>query len=111
MDRGAWVDPAGGKVTVAEWAERWMEMRSDLSPRTRELYEGLLGRHILSLFGTTALSGVTTASVRGWYLSLRAKHESTAEKAYRLLRTMLNTAVADDVIVKNPCNIKGAGVE
>lgn len=30
---------------------------------------------------------------------------------YRLLRTILNTAVADDLIVKNPCNIKGAGAE
>ncbi|MFI6797170.1 hypothetical protein [Streptosporangium canum] len=32
-------------------------------------------------------------------------------KAYRLLRGILNTAVEDDLIKKNPCRIKNAGVE
>ena len=32
-------------------------------------------------------------------------------KSYRLLRTMLNTAVGDGVIARNPCVIKAAGVE
>lgn len=32
-------------------------------------------------------------------------------KCYRLLRTILNTAVEDGLIVANPCAIKGAGVE
>ncbi len=34
-----------------------------------------------------------------------------APKAYRLLRSVLATAVDDEVIVKNPCRIRGAGVE
>ncbi|HUR17485.1 MAG TPA: hypothetical protein VMZ51_00935 [Acidimicrobiales bacterium] len=36
---------------------------------------------------------------------------TTVAKCYRLLRTILNTAVEDEVIVKNPCVVKGAGVE
>lgn len=36
---------------------------------------------------------------------------STVAKAYRLLRAVLNTATDDEVIVRNPCRIKGAGVE
>ncbi|MFB9721091.1 tyrosine-type recombinase/integrase [Planobispora longispora] len=36
---------------------------------------------------------------------------STVAKAYRLLRGILNTAVEDDLIKKNPCRIKNAGVE
>lgn len=32
-------------------------------------------------------------------------------KAYRLLRTILNTAVDDGTIRRNPCRIKGAGIE
>jgi integrase len=35
----------------------------------------------------------------------------TAAKCYRLLRTILGTAVEDELVVKNPCVIKGAGVE
>src|SRR5262249_20138253 len=32
-------------------------------------------------------------------------------KAYRLLRAVLNTAVDDELIRRNPCRIKGAGIE
>ena len=32
-------------------------------------------------------------------------------KCYRLLRTILSTAVEDGLIAANPCAIKGAGVE
>jgi integrase len=32
-------------------------------------------------------------------------------KAYRLLKTILETAVSDGLIVRNPCTIKGAAVE
>jgi len=32
-------------------------------------------------------------------------------KAYRLLKTILNTAVADDVLPRNPCLLRGAGNE
>ena len=32
-------------------------------------------------------------------------------KAYRLLRTICETAVSDEMIGRNPCNIKGAAVE
>ena len=36
---------------------------------------------------------------------------STVSKAYRLLRAVLNTAFDDELIRRNPCRIKGAGVE
>lgn len=32
-------------------------------------------------------------------------------KAYRLLRGILNTVVEDELIKRNPCRIKNAGVE
>ncbi|MGI8751055.1 MAG: tyrosine-type recombinase/integrase, partial [Acidimicrobiales bacterium] len=36
---------------------------------------------------------------------------TTVAKCYRLLRTMLATAVEDGILVKNPCVIRSAGVE
>ncbi len=36
---------------------------------------------------------------------------NTAAKCYRLLRTILGTAVHDELIVSNPCKLAGAGVE
>ena len=35
----------------------------------------------------------------------------TTAKAYRLLKAILNTAVDDAIIRRNPCRIKGAGQE
>ena len=32
----------------------------------------------------------------------------TVAKAYRLLKTILNTAVADEVLPRNPCLLRGA---
>ena len=37
-----------------------------------------------------------------------ARSQGTAAKAYRLLRAVLNTAVDDGRIKRNPCRIKGA---
>ena len=34
-----------------------------------------------------------------------------AAKSYRVLRAILNTAVSDGLITRNPCTIRGAGIE
>ena len=34
-----------------------------------------------------------------------------AAKAYRVLRAILNTAVADELLGRNPCTIRGGGTE
>ncbi len=36
-------------------------------------------------------------------------NRTTRSHAYALLRTILNTAVSDDIIAANPCRIRGAG--
>lgn len=36
--RDEWIDPERGKVTLAEYAERWITERPNLRPRTVDLY-------------------------------------------------------------------------
>jgi integrase len=58
------------------------------------------------------LARITTAQVRDWNARLRGPDgpgASTAAKCYRLLRSILTTAVEDGLIPANPCTIKGAG--
>ncbi|MGH9068616.1 MAG: site-specific integrase, partial [Acidimicrobiales bacterium] len=109
QDRGAWVDPAGSRITLGEWAEAWLDRRTDLRPTTRAKYAHLLARHVLPELGATTLGRLQPSAVRGWYMALRGVHSVTADDAYRLLGAVLNTAVADEVIVSNPCKVKGAG--
>ena len=112
--RGAWVDPRLGKTTVEEWARRWLAHRPDLRPRTRELYDGLLAHHILPRLGSVEIAKLSASQVRSWHAGLRGATgpgASTTAKAYRLLRAILNAAVADAMIVRNPCQVERAGVE
>jgi len=85
----------------------------DLSDRTRELYRGLLDRQVSPYIGDLDLLAITPARVRSWRQELikDGAGASTVAKAYRLLRAVLNTATDDEVIARNPCRIKGAGVE
>lgn len=111
--RGAWVDPEKGRSTLEVYAKDWLHGRPDLRPRTRELYDGLLERHILPKLGPVELANIDVAAVRSWRASLLRQDvgQVTVAKSYRLLRTILGTAVEDGRIVANPCKIKGAGVE
>jgi hypothetical protein len=77
-------------------------------------YEGLLRLHVLPTLGDTPLNGLRPAKIRTWHAGLLKRPKpgaSTAAKAYRLLRSILATAVEDELIPKNPCAIKGARVE
>lgn len=78
-----------------------------------EIYEGLLRNHMCPAFGGTHLSKITSAAVRSWHASLRAEGVGavTVAKAYRLLKAILTTAVEDELIVRNPCRLRHAGVE
>ena len=114
QSRGAWVDPRAADVELREYAARWLSDRCGLRPHTRELYEILLRRHIAPGLGELTLSKLTASGIRSLHAHLldgQRPGPSTVAKAYRLLRTILNTAVEDGVLVKNPCLIEGAGVE
>jgi integrase len=91
-----------------------MGQRVELRVRTRELHQGLLNLHILPQLGSAELGKLAPSQVRAWYVRLQGPNgpgASTAAKAYRLLRAMLRTAVADEIITRNPCQIERAGVE
>jgi integrase len=113
MVRGDWIDPDAGRLPLGAYAVTWIAQRPGLSPRTVVLYEGLLRLHIQPTLGSLDLAAVTPERVRAWRSSLleRGVGQVTVAKAYRLLRAVMNTAVDDELIRRNPCRIKGAGRE
>lgn len=94
------------------YAERWLAQRR-LKPRTRELYEGQLRLHILPTLGEARLARLEPRHVRVWYADLQDGELSsvTVAKVYRLLRSILATAVEDKILASNSCQIRGGGVE
>ena len=114
MERGTWVNSGAGRVTLRAYATTWLEQRADLRPRTVELYEGELRLHILPVLGDLELARITPARVRDWHagiLKAGTPGKTTVAKCYRLLHAILNTAVTDELISRNPCAIRGAGQE
>ena len=112
--RGSYVDPRHGRVTFESYAASWLEHRPKLRPRTRELYDGQLRNHLLPTLGPVELAKLTPPVVQAWHAKLLNSgtiSATTAAKCYRLLKTILGTAVEDELIPKNPCILKGAGVE
>jgi integrase len=107
--RGDWRPPEAGQVTLAEYAGRWVAERK-LEPRSRDLYAGLLANHLAPFLGQLTLDQISPLVVRRWRAQLLAdgRSETTAAKAYRLLRAVLNTATKEDRLIRdNPCRMPG----
>ncbi|MFC9030524.1 tyrosine-type recombinase/integrase [Streptomyces arboris] len=110
--RGDWQDPDAGAVDFREYALLWVKERR-LSQTTEELYHRLLRLHILPAFEGLDLDQITAPRVRSWRSERldTTGADTTVAKSYRLLKAILETAVEDELIRRNPCRIRGAGKE
>jgi integrase len=106
---GRWKNP-DDKVLFGVYADAWFKER-DYAATTRERNGSALRLHILPTFADVVLSEITTPQIRRWRAGLLESGvgEPTVAKAYQILRAIMNTAVDDEVIQRNPCRIKGAG--
>jgi integrase len=75
------------------------------------VYTSILRVDVLPEFGALPLNAITTDRVRRWHHRLAKAKPAMAPKAYRLMRTVLTTAVDDAVLNENPCRVKGASSE
>ncbi|MFC4150594.1 tyrosine-type recombinase/integrase [Micromonospora mangrovi] len=101
--RGAYVDPAAGRITFAEYAESWLRTRS-FDESTRETTEIRVRRHLLPSFGNRQLAAIKPGHIREWDAALVGKlAPSTRSVLFAHLRTILGAAVDDERIPKNPC--------
>jgi integrase len=110
---GDWIDPDAGEIQISDYAATWIEERAGLRPKTVRNYSGLLHGHIAPHLATVTVGELTLARVRRWRKKLLDSGTSpiTTAKAYRFLRAVMNTAVDDGLIKRNPCRIKGGGSE
>lgn len=103
--KAEWTPPSTGQ-TFGPYAEKWLADRK-LKPRTREHYGDIIGRH-LAVLADVPLRRITPDLVARWHADLNTGPTMKAH-AYSLLRTVLNTAMAYDLINANPCRVRGAG--
>ena len=101
--RGVRVDPARAKISVRDWAERWLATKVDLKPSTAARYRSILDTHVLPVFGSHRLEDVQHAQVQRWVAALSdSLAPASVRKAHRVLSMLLDLAVKDDRLAKNP---------
>jgi integrase len=125
VDRGQWCSPTelraaerarqAAETTLGEYIEQWMAYRStgsgarNLSPRTQYNYRNVLKNHILPDLKDRPLSSIRPRDIRHWHGAVGARTGDSAQAAaYSLLRSILATAAADELIPDSPCTLVGA---
>jgi integrase len=95
-------------MTFRKYAATWLADRP-LKPRTRNHYRQLLDQRLLPRFGALRPAQITPDMVRAWHADMGEETPTLRAHCYSLLRSILTTAVHDELISANPCHIKGAG--
>lgn len=105
VHRGQYIDPRDAKTPFAIWAEKYLEEKLRLRPRTREKYASSLRTHLLPAFGEVAIGRITRDDVQAWIIEFH-DHGFKAETIrghYDLLAAIMRRAVEDGLITKSPC--------
>jgi integrase len=101
------------RTTFGAYATTWLAHRQvagrPIKARTREHYQAILEDHLLGTFGNRQLGAIKPKHVRDWYADTLVDHPTMRSHAYSLLRTIMASAVNDELIDANPCRIIGAG--
>lgn len=104
--RGEWIDPALSRVTVGAWGAEWLAGQVQLKPSTRARYAGVLRMQVLPTWDRVPLKAVTHTDVSRWVAQLLADGLSarTVHKAHRVLSLVLDLAVRDGRLTRNPAS-------
>jgi integrase len=108
-----WLNPDEGQLAFGKYARAWIEERPNLRPNTAQMYRYMLTRYLALALGNRPVAEIREAHVRRWRKELfdSGASATSVAKAYRLLSAIMNTAVDDAIIRRNPCRIRGAGLD
>jgi integrase len=105
--RGSYIDPREGKVTLRSYAEqRWLPAQVHLRPNSASLYASHVAKHIVPLLGDRPLGALRRPDCTAFVAALTARPlaPSTVHTVYAVLRSLMQSAVEDQLIPGNPCS-------
>ncbi|MCE7010047.1 N-terminal phage integrase SAM-like domain-containing protein [Kibdelosporangium philippinense] len=107
--QGTWIDPAAGKITLAEWTVDWLDAL-DVARTTEAQYRSLIKNHILPRWGTTPIANITGIAVAAWKKKTRAAGyaTTTVSTMTKILSMLLADAADEKLIHTNPSAPTGA---
>ena len=101
VNRGLYLDPAGGRETVKAYGTRWAAAQV-YRPGTAERVERTLRLHVDPVLGGHQLGRVRSTHVQAWVKGLSLA-PSTARVVFSVLASLFASAVRDRLIAASPC--------
>lgn len=101
VNRGLYVDPAGGRETVKSYGARWSAAQL-YRPGTADRVERAMRLHINPVLGSYPLARVRPSTVQSWVKGLDLA-PSSARVVFSVLATLFGAAVRDRLIAVSPC--------
>ncbi|WP_143091826.1 tyrosine-type recombinase/integrase [Lentzea albida] len=102
VERGQYLDPKAGKELFSDVAERFLASRS-VDPSTAIKYRGVYESHIKPVLGQRSVKAIRPSDISGFQTKLgETRGASTVALARLVVVGVLDIAVADDSIKKNP---------
>lgn len=89
---------------LLSYAPAWLAAKKSIAPNTRAAYQYLIDRWLIPLLGKLRIDGISPDHVRA-LISAIEKAERSPWHAYVVLRAMLNTAVREGKLVRNPVKL------
>ena len=106
-----WLDPDLGRVTFRRVCRGMDTGASGPAAKHRRGVWVRADAPPSPVFGNRAVADIREVHVRRWRAELLESGVSTASvaKAYRLMKAIMNTAVDDGIVRRNPCRVRSAG--
>lgn len=100
-----------GRITVREYAARWI-LGYDVGPSsTRKFHESNLRLHVFPAFGARPFKGINQSDVTRMLNRIRQDVSAAkADSVYRTLSALCNSAGQDDVIPSRRCGPRSTGL-
>jgi integrase len=100
--RGDYIDPKAGEVLFGTVAERWFSSRV-VDPSSKIRYEQVYRLHVEPHFARRQVKGLAPSQIQARIGELADTHgASTIATAFLIIQGVLDLAVADEAIKKNP---------
>lgn len=107
--RKTFINPRDGKLTVAGWAEQWLQS-IDVGPLSEKEYRLRLKNQVLPEWGDVAVGDLSPAGIAAWEKRIRLKlSKNYADSIMSTFRTMLDDAVAERLRGDNPVTARKSG--
>lgn len=88
-----------------EYSKKWLILNSSgKSPATIKEYEYIINKYLIPNFGYMQLNKIKRLDIQNLQSELiNNNHHELAHKCIRFIKTILNDAIANDFLSKNPC--------